>query len=104
MLLVMRKSSEEQIIYIQKHKIIMKTTNTKHPSKELYSLTELLIQNLVPLKSRQLRARFKKIVSDKIAVHGMNLFRDRSSWQMYKLVIPLFNYKAIRSKNMIYPI
>lgn len=84
----------------------MKTTNnTEHPSKEFYSLTELLTQNLVPLKTRQLQVRFKKLVSDKILVYGVNLFRDGSSWQIHKSAIPLFEYKAImKLKNRIYPI
>jgi hypothetical protein len=73
----------------------MKPTIPSQQPKDYYSLTELLTQGLVPLKSKQLHVRFKKLVNEEILVYGENLYREGSSWQIHKSAIPLFEYKAI---------
>jgi len=73
----------------------MKPATIAHPQKEFYSLTELLIHKLVPLKSKQLHVRFKKLVSEEILVYGVNLFKEGSSWQIHHSIIPYFNYASV---------
>ncbi len=76
----------------------MKPTNSKHPSVDFYSLTELLSENLVPLKSRQLHIRFKKLIKDGILVYGDNL---GSAWQIHHSVIPYFEYDAVLKNSLL---
>lgn len=80
----------------------MKPTNPKHPSLEFYSITELLSENLVPLKSRQLHIRFKKLIKDGILVYGVNLFKKGSAWQIHHSIIPYFEYEAILNNSQLH--
>ena len=88
-------------IYLKNNEINMKATNTEHPSKEFFSLTELLTQNLVPLKSRQLHFRFKNLIKQGLLVYGINLFKIGSSWQIHYSVIPYFEYQVVLKINQI---
>ena len=73
----------------------------EHSSIEFYSLTELLSKNLVPLKSRQLHIRFKKLIKDGILVYGDNLFKKGSAWQIHHSVIPYFEYDAVLKNSLL---
>lgn len=63
--------------------------------KEYYSLIELRLHKLTPLRQKALSTRFGNLLKSGKLVYGQNLFRAGSSWQIHKSAIPLFQYKAI---------
>lgn len=69
---------------------------TNRPTeKKYYSLIELYNLNLTPLKKRALSTRFAKLLKNGSLIHGQNLYRAGSSWQIHYTLIPMFNYHCI---------